>query len=188
MRNIFKTWLPLAIVTTGLAGLVYGAVQQDYRQNANDPQIQMAEDIATLLNNGAAPASLTLPAPIDLSESLAPFVVIYDEQGKAIVGSAMLHNVIPTPPLGVLAYAETHDPSVILKTGENRLTWQPEPNVREAIVVTHFQNSAQTGFVLVGRSLREVEARESRLTLMVSLAWLTTLIISLLACVFVAYL
>ena len=42
MRNILRHWFPLAVVATAFCGLVYVAVQQELRQNANDPQIQMA--------------------------------------------------------------------------------------------------------------------------------------------------
>jgi hypothetical protein len=51
-KGILKHWLLLAIVLTGLIGLVYVAVQQDLRQGANDPQIQMAEDALAKLANG----------------------------------------------------------------------------------------------------------------------------------------
>ena len=35
-------WIPLALVVTVVVGLVYVTVQQNFRQTANDPQIQMA--------------------------------------------------------------------------------------------------------------------------------------------------
>ena len=43
----------------------------------------------------------------------------------------------------------------LARRGEDRLTWQPEPGVRSATVVVHYQG-AQAGFVMAGRSLREV--------------------------------
>jgi len=52
VKEILKHWLLIAIVVTGLIGLVYVAVQQDLRQGANDPQIQMAEDTAAKFANG----------------------------------------------------------------------------------------------------------------------------------------
>jgi hypothetical protein len=48
MKTILKYWLLIVIIVTGICGLIYGVVQQDIRQGANDPQIQMAEDAASL--------------------------------------------------------------------------------------------------------------------------------------------
>lgn len=141
MRNIFKIWLPLAIVTTCLAGLVYVVAQQVYRQSADDNPT---------------------------------FTIDYDESGKVISGDYYLHGRIPTPPPGVFDYARSH--------GEDRVTWQPEPDVRNAIILTYFQNPNR--FILTGRSLQETEQHISSLGLMVLLAWFATLILSLGACIF----
>jgi hypothetical protein len=35
--RIIKKWLPLAIATAGLCGLVYLTIQQSLRMGANDP-------------------------------------------------------------------------------------------------------------------------------------------------------
>ena len=47
-------WLPLGLVTLILCGLVNLAVQQNYRMSANDPQIQIAEDVADAVSQGKA--------------------------------------------------------------------------------------------------------------------------------------
>ena len=83
----FIAWIPAAgIAIVGLCGLVYVAVQQDYRQSLNDPQIQMAEDAAAPLNAGAAPASLVTrgTTPINIAASLAPWIAVYDESGTPL--------------------------------------------------------------------------------------------------------
>lgn len=56
VRNGIKTWLPMAVVITVLAGLVYLNIQQAYRLGADDPQIQMAEDGASALAAAEAPS------------------------------------------------------------------------------------------------------------------------------------
>src|SRR5665811_516764 len=71
IRNIVRSWLPLAVAITLLSGLIYGAVQQVLRQDANDPQIQMAQDTAAALTAGAAPESLASATPVDIALSLA---------------------------------------------------------------------------------------------------------------------
>jgi hypothetical protein len=172
MQTIFciiKKWLPLAIATAGLCGLVYLTVQQSLRMGANDPQIQMAEDAASALAGGASVDSLAPSAKVDIATSLAPFLVVYDDSGKIVASSASLHGENPLIPQGVLDYTR--------QNGEDRVSWQPENGVRIAAVVVRYDN----GFVLAGRSLREVEKRESQ-TEQISVAamlaiWVTTLIV-----------
>ena len=65
-------WVPLAVAVTGLSALVNGAVQQDLRQGANDPQIQMAEDAAAKLSAGAAPNAVVPNEQVELNGSLQP--------------------------------------------------------------------------------------------------------------------
>src|SRR5260370_409106 len=73
------TWVPLAVAVTGVAALVYGALQQDLRQGANDPQIQMAEDGAAKLNAGATPSAVVPSETIELATSLQPYVMVFNE-------------------------------------------------------------------------------------------------------------
>src|ERR1700716_2868565 len=70
-------WVPLAVAVTGLSAVVYGAVQQDLRQGANDPQIQMAEDAAAKLNAGAAPSAVVPSDQIELNGSLQSYVMVF---------------------------------------------------------------------------------------------------------------
>jgi len=67
--------------------------------------------------------------------------------------------------------------------GEDRITWQPEPGVRSATVVTSY-GGAHPGFVLAGRSLRLVEERVDQLGLMVGLGWFGILFAALVAVTF----
>ena len=78
-RAIFLSWLPLAVAVTGLSLLVHVAVQQNYRQSLNDPQIQMAEDGAAKLGDGGVPADIVVRGGmIDIAQSLAPWIAVYD--------------------------------------------------------------------------------------------------------------
>ena len=170
IKNIFRYWLPIAVVTTLLSGLVYLEVQQSLRWGANDPQIQMAEDAAAALAAGAAPESALPAARVEISTSLAPFMVIYNNIGEALVSSATLHGATPALPSGIYDYTRQHK--------EDRVTWQPEPDVRMAAVVVAY-GGAQPGFVLAGRSLREVEIREDQAEQITGIAWLVTVFASL---------
>ena len=160
-RTVFRRWLPLASTATGLCLLVYVAVQQAHRTSANDPQIQLAEDAVRALEGGASVESVLPQTRVDLERGLAPFVVVYDGQGQPLAGSGTLRGQLPSPPRGVFEFVRAH--------GEERVTLQPERGVRIASVVRR-ANASSAGYVLVGRSLREVEERESQLRLLCALA------------------
>ncbi len=151
VKAILKYWLFIAIIITGLSGLFYAGIQQNLRLAANDPQIQMAEDTAAKLADGQQVQNVVPAEKVDLAKSLAPYIIVFDAAGNPIASSAQLDGQIPTLPHGVFDYVRQND--------EDRLTWQPQPGVRSAVVVTQFRG-ASSGFVLAGRSLREVEKRE----------------------------
>ena len=161
---IFKTWLPFAVVITALCALVYVTAQQVLRMGANDPQIQMAEDAAAALDQGASPSALMPGQHVEFSSSLAPFLILYDASGKPVGGSGLLNGQLPDYPMGALQSAK--------QTGENRVTWQPQAGVRIASVAVPYKN----GFVVAGRSLREVENRESQAQLLAVVAWIISLV------------
>ncbi len=182
----FISWLPFAVTITGLCLLVYATVQQNYRQSLNDPQVQMAEDGAAYLAKDYTPAAVVprgVPM-VDLAESLAPWIAVYDESGKVLESSGILDGAPPQVPQGVFDSVRNGLPLVVghhLTTGilvgvaanEDRVSWQPNPDVRQAIVVVHVQGDK--GFVVAGRNMREVENREGRLSFMVFAAWIVLL-------------
>ncbi len=165
-KKILLTWLPLAFIITALSGLVYGATQQVYRQSANDPQIQLAEDVATELSNGLSPQSL--PAShIQINQSLATFAIIYGANHQVIASQAELNGQTPSLPPGVF--------NTVDHKGQASFTWQPSADARIAAAIASYHSSSQSGYVLVGRSLKEVEQRENRLMWQVAAGWVFTL-------------
>jgi hypothetical protein len=170
IRNIIKAWLPFALGITVLAGLVYTSVQQVYRMGANDPQIQMAEDAASALAAGQPAGALVPAGKIDIARSLAPYWVVFDANGKVLASDAVLNGETPILPTGVMEYTRQH--------GEDRISYQPQPGVRSAVVVAA-ANGGQAGFVMVGRSLREVEDRINNLALITGGLWAAAMAISL---------
>jgi len=167
--RILKSWLPIAFAVTVLCGLVYGAVQEDYRQSANDPQIAMAEDAATAIAGGALPQALVPSSTMNIETSLSPYIVFYNAMGMPVAGDGYLNGRLPMLPADLLKYVHT--------SGEDRVTWQPQADVREAIIVTpaYPSTGAAPEFVMAGRSLREVEIRENQLELFVGAAWIVAL-------------
>ncbi|HUO56476.1 MAG TPA: hypothetical protein VMU27_03525 [Candidatus Paceibacterota bacterium] len=185
----FIVWIPLAIAIVGLCLLVYGTVQQNYRQSLNDPQIQMAEDAARYLQNAPVDPSkiLTLDAtgvPVDIATSLSPWIALVSADGSVYQNttSGFLNNQPLQFPTGVLQSAANNEGKDTDQLFEDRVTWQPEQNVRQAIVVVAVTNGKYKGdFVVAGRDMREVENRESALAEMI---WLCMAM--LLLCTFVA--
>lgn len=148
-------WIPLAFVAIAAIAGSYMAVQQNFRQSANDPQVQLSQDIAGLIAQGADPASYDQTQKTDISQSLSPFLIITDESGKVVASSITVNGKAPIIPSGVLSFAKSH--------ADDRVTWQPLPNAREAIVVKYYKGTSSSGFVIIGRSLKEIESRSDNL-------------------------
>jgi hypothetical protein len=166
LKAILRAWLPLAVAVTGVFGLVYVTSQQMLRMGANEPQARIAQDWAAALAQGAAPDSIGSGGKVDIAASLSTFVAVYDDAGKTVATSGLLHGADPILPAGVFDYTR--------RNGEDRVTWQPEPGVRIAAVVERY-GGARPGFVVAGRSLRESERRDGLMMLISVVAWLATL-------------
>jgi len=156
-------WLPIAAATTGLALIVYGAVQQNLRLTADDPQVALARRTAAQLDAGTPPSAAVPAERVDLARSLDPFVLVFDANGQVLASSATLHSQVPDYPVGVF--------DTVRARGEDRVTWQPEKDVRNATVAISWQG----GFVVAGRSLRLTEQHIDQIGLVVGAGWLATL-------------
>lgn len=163
LRLAILLFVPLAVVATGLAGLVYLVAQQDGRWQANQPQVQLAEDAAARLDAGGTPAGQVGPVQIDVARSLAPFVVVYGLTGNVLATDGTLDGAAPAVPPGILASARA--------TGRDAVTWQPRAGVRIATVTVPW-----SGGSVAGRSLRLVEEHATALELIVGAGWLATLV------------
>jgi hypothetical protein len=171
-KTILKLWLPFVVVISAFSMLVYAAVQQAYRQDANDPQIQMADDTASALADGKNASLLVSTQKVSVAKSLAPFLIIYDANGNEMASSVVLDGATPQLPDGVLDSTK--------KLGENRITWQPKSDVRIAAVIVSYNG----GFVLAGRNLREVEVRESQVAIFAAITWILAMIATLVVIAF----
>ncbi len=180
VSRVLWNFLPLAVIACGVCLLVSATVQQNYRQSLNDPQIQMAEDAVAQLAKDYTPAAVvprpqTGAAPVDIAASLAPWIAVYDASGTPLESSAELNGAPPRLPAGVFDTSVWNAPIIghhvnSAPANENRFTWQPEPGVREAVVLVAFQTPDGIGYVAAGRNMREVEAREDALAKITALA------------------
>ncbi len=172
MSEILKRFLPLGITITLLCGLVYVLLQQNYRIAANDPQLQFSTDIAESLNQGNPPEVVIPATNVDMQKSLAVFIMVFNKEGKVVLSTGQLAGKIPEIPKGVFDFTA--------KNGQDKITWQPQKGVRAAIVVVPYKE----GYVLVGRSLREIEKRINMLGFEVFLGWVITILAAFFAKVF----
>jgi hypothetical protein len=157
--------MSLAVLLTLTAGLLYVAVQQALRYEANNPQSSMAQDVARDLENNKKPSDL-VNGYVDMATNMAPFIIIYDKYGKVVAGNGYLNNSIPQVPIGVLAATEGHK--------INAVTWQPDNKVRIASVSVQGGNNY---YVLGGRSLFDVEAVTHSFTQWLVSLWILSLIL-----------
>lgn len=161
--NIFTHFAAAAVVTI-LVALVYASVQQAHRSGANDPQLQIARDITNDLKNQNATNKWFSSDKIELSQSFSAFNVLYNDKGEPLMSTGVLNGKMPVLPKGVFDHA--------MRYGENVFTWQPQKDIRIAIVLRSAQSSSSWSYVAVGRSLSEVEQREENLRWMVIISWL----------------
>jgi hypothetical protein len=164
-RKFLASWLPLAFVITVACAAAYGVGQQVLRQSANDPQVGMAEDAATRLMQGTAPAAL-VGVTVDVGQSASPAMAIYDEKNNQLASSLEVNgksNV--SPPEGVLNNTR--------KQGEHQITWQTADGTRLALVAV--ATSDHGDVVVAARSLKQVEERIDHLGKMVLAGWLLAL-------------
>jgi hypothetical protein len=157
LRTVLAIGLPLAVIGTIILAIGYINDQQTLRQMANEPQTYLAQDAKLRIEAGGNPQGFGSAIPIEKDE--APYVIFFNATGTAIAGTGVLNNAAPTLPQGVLDVAK--------KNGVNRLTWEPAPGVRQAIVVM----PAGDFFVVAGRSLNYTEEQESNLTKRALVGW-----------------
>jgi len=168
--GIFVHWLPLGVAIGGVLAVVYMTVQQQYRQNLNDPQIQIVEDVQRALLSGKQPQEVIPQGErFDAGKNLAPFTAIFDESGNVLESNATVNGEAIKIPAGVFEYARSHK--------ENRITWQPRGDTRIAVVVRPVP--IESGwFVASGRNMSEVEDREMQLTQTIALGLAATLLLT----------
>lgn len=176
MNPKVRYFIPLGIAVTALSFLAFAVGQQVYRQSAYDPQTQIATDAALQIAHLTAPPQLP-PTKVDMVKSLSPYLVLYNDEGKAVLGNVQLDGKVPVPPKGVFDYVRSHN--------RDSVTWEPRAGVRHAIVVVRVDGERR-GFVLAGRSLREVDQRTQKLLSQVVFAWLIVLFAVFVSCMIFA--
>lgn len=172
MPELVRKNSSLLLAITGICALIYLVSWQNLCFQANNPQLQMSQDIAYQLSQGKDPSTLMPPQTIDIAKNLSPFVIVFDNTGKAIATNANVQGDIPPIPPEVLQAAGFE--------GQNIVTWQPREDIRAKVVVTGYSGNS-AGYVLVGRSLQEFDKQQQQLMLTVGIGWLVIIAVSLFA-------
>jgi hypothetical protein len=164
MKEInFIAYFAIFMIVSVMCGLIYVTVQQSHRSGANDPQLQIALELKNAIEANRSTENWMPGDSIEISKSLSVFKTFYDKNGTPTQSTGFLYGQLPRIPRSVLDFTERNQ--------ENVLTWQPQRDIRMAMAIETVK-SPTIGFVAVGRSLKEVERRESTLVTMVVVAWL----------------
>ena len=149
---------------TILFGTIYVVAQQLDRLSANDAPLRLASQVAAELREGQS-TTVDAQPHVDLSRSLAVFVVVEDAQGVSSAGSGFLDGSLVSLPTGVLASAG--------QSGEDNVTWQPRSGLRFATVTLRVGDQ----FVSAGQSLEPSESRDGTFQLLVGVGWLLAMLV-----------
>lgn len=168
-RKIF--YILTVFLVSLFSGLVFIATQQSLRLSANDPQIQIAQDILNSLSQGADPKQLS-PTTVDMASATSAFVIIYDNNQKAVGTTVELDKKTPVPPSKSFDKTKSNN--------ESRFTWEPKKGLRQAAVMVKYKD----GYVLVGKSLGEIENRINVILRIVGVAWVVGIAATTLAFLF----
>jgi hypothetical protein len=163
MGRAIRIFVAMAAVWSGAMAADVLLQHQVLRADADDPQVQLAEDAARRLAGGADPQSV-LPGGdvVAIESSLAPWLAVYDAAGAPLASSGKLRAAAPKMPGDLL--------QVALAGGGLHRSWQPQPGVRQALVIVPVRQGV-AGFAVAGRSLREVEARKQQVAKLALVVW-----------------
>ena len=106
-----------------------------------------------------------------MASTPAPFVIVFDAQHHVLASSGHLNGRTPGLPAGVLAWVAAH--------GQDRITWQPGPGLREAAVIEPY-GGLHPGFVLAAQSLQGISGQQRSLTWSIAYLWLAAFAVSFL--------
>jgi len=168
LKMAFILWLINMFLVTFTCCLIYIVAQQSLRLMANDIPTQTATDALIKLQDGQDLNNIISSNKIDISKSISPFIMVYDNNKNLVEESGMMGNSKPTYPTSVLSSVD--------KKGESRVTWQPQAGMRFASIAVKYKD----GYIVAARSLKETEKVIDTIGKLVLIAWLAYAIFSFL--------
>jgi hypothetical protein len=164
IKKIFLLWVIIMFFVTFTCSLTYLVTQQTLRLGANQPPLQSVLDARLALQTGKSPESVVSKYKLDASQSLDTFVMIFNNKRTPLASSGTINGRMPQYPKGILK-------NVALK-GEERVTWQPQKNLRYATVAMKYDR----GFIVGARSLHETESLIDSIGNLILIVWITCLV------------
>lgn len=165
-KRIFVFWIIIILLASFTAALAYLTTQQSLRLGANKIPSQLAVETILKLEQGKTPEEVLPAEKTDISKSLSPFIIIYDNNKNLVSASATISGAQPNYPTDILKNVST--------TKQSRVTWQPKEGLRYATVAL----KSGSGYVVTGESLTQTEDIISNLGKLVLLSWLSFAVFS----------
>lgn len=162
LRHLF-----LVSLATMTVAIVFSLIlaQQALRLSANETITQLSEDTSGALEAGTAATLLASPTPVRIDKSLAPYVIITNTDGAVVASSGQLNGTSPVPSLDTLQSSTSN--------GIAYVSWLPNGATRQAIVIKPYHGPSGSGFVVAGRSLREIEKSNDVFLQLAIIAWIS---------------
>ena len=166
-KSSLRVWLAIVGSATLVLAGTYTMVQQSTRLSADDLPLSTAQTTVNKLATDAQPTDVVPALKSGLRNDSLPFVIITDDSQHVLASSATLDGKTPLPPTGTFAFTKDH--------GTDRFTWQPADGVRLATRIVTYKNSASSGFVVTGQSLKQAENRIATYSKLAIATWLAVM-------------
>jgi hypothetical protein len=164
-------WIACVLLATLGAGVLWLSHGLALRSGGDRLPLRLAARAAGQLASGSPPGGV-LPPAVNMASSPAAFVMVFDSSHHVLASSGRLGGRIPQLPGGVLSFAAAH--------GEDRITWEPAPGLREAAVIEPY-GGPRPGFILAAQSLQVISRQQLSVIWGIAGGWLAVLAISLAA-------
>ena len=174
MKKIKYLFLVISAVTLA-SFFFYVMGQLIVRQRANIQPSRMANEAKIELEGSKDFSTVFGEKKTDFKKSLIPFTIIYDKDKKPVNSTTLNNGRIPQIPVGVLESAE--------KSGENRMSWQPESGSRFATVIVPFSD----GYIVGGESLSEYDRTTKCLFILSFYIWMVLLVSSIFGSLYILH-
>lgn len=167
--RVVSIFLILVVIFSTIFVSICYAAKGVLRQQANDPQVEVTDQVANIIRQGA-PLDVIISGAeqVDLSKSGALFVMIYDKDKNLVGSSAVLNGQPLSLPVEALDKAKGFN--------DYRFDWEVSEYVKAAAVVKAVD---EIGYVVAAKSLAEYENRANTLSQPLWIGWAVSIILAL---------
>lgn len=168
--RVISIFIILVIIFSTIFVSICYAARGVLRQQANDPQVEVTDQVANIIRQGAPLDVIVSGAEqVDLANSSALFVMIYDKDKNLVGSSAVLDGQPLALPADALDKAKNFN--------DYRFDWQVSEYVKVAAIVKAVD---ETGYVVAAKSLAEYDRRADDLSQPLWIGWVISVLLALL--------